>query len=75
MLTFLIVVFVIGYLTIALEHPLKIDKTATALLLGMTMWVIYTLGADTLVPIGAGEKFASFAHENPNLPLHQQALQ
>ena len=75
MLTFLIIIFVIGYLTIALEHPLKIDKTATALLLGMAMWVIYTLGADTLVPIGAGEKFASFAHENPNLPLHQQALQ
>lgn len=75
MLTFLIIVFVIGYLTIALEHPLKIDKTATALLLGMAMWVIYTLGADTLVPIGAGEKFVSFAHENPNLPLHQQTLQ
>ena len=44
----LVVVFVIGYLLIALEHPIKIDKSATALLLGMVMWVLFILGADAL---------------------------
>lgn len=44
----LVVVFVIGYLLIALEHPIKIDKSATALLLGMVMWVLFILGADSL---------------------------
>ena len=44
----LVVVFIIGYLLIALEHPIKIDKSATALLLGMVMWVIFILGADAL---------------------------
>ena len=44
----LVAVFVIGYLGIALEHPLKIDKSATALLLGMVMWVLFILGADAL---------------------------
>ncbi|GHT02274.1 sodium:proton antiporter [Bacteroidia bacterium] len=36
----MIVVFVIGYVFIALEHPLHINKTATALLLGTIMWVL-----------------------------------
>ena len=44
----LVVVFIIGYLFIALEHPVKIDKSATALLLGMVMWVLFILGADAL---------------------------
>jgi len=45
MITTLIVLFFIGYLAIALEHPLKVDKTATALMLGMLLWIIYALGA------------------------------
>ena len=39
MFTLMIVVFVIGYICIALEHPLGINKSATALLLGTLMWV------------------------------------
>lgn len=42
MFTIMIVVFVIGYACIALEHPLGINKTATALLLGTLMWVFLT---------------------------------
>jgi Na+/H+ antiporter NhaD/arsenite permease-like protein len=40
-----ILVFVIGYLAIALEHPIKINKTASALLTGVLCWTIYALGA------------------------------
>ena len=40
---FIIVIFVIGYACIALEHPLKINKTATALLLGVLVWTILAL--------------------------------
>lgn len=78
MIVLLLVIFVIGYLAITLEHPLKVDKTATALLLGMTMWVIYALGAESIVPAAAGGKFDLFLQENPSaasLPLHQQTLQ
>lgn len=42
MFILMIVVFVIGYACIALEHPLHINKTATALLLGSLMWVCLT---------------------------------
>jgi len=40
MFIIMIVVFVIGYICIALEHPLHINKSATALLLGTLMWVL-----------------------------------
>ena len=78
MTTILIVIFCVGYLGIALEHPLKIDKTATALLLGMVLWVVYALGADSIVPIAAGEHFQRFLSDHPDLanePLHKQALE
>jgi NhaD family Na+/H+ antiporter len=37
----LILIFIIGYLAIALEHPIKINKTATALLTGVLCWTVY----------------------------------
>ena len=74
MLTSLIVIFVIGYLAIALEHPLKIDKTASALLLGMLMWCVYALGADAIVPFIHGDELKAYV-EGPSLAkeslLHQ----
>lgn len=35
-----VLIFVIGYLAIAFEHPLKLNKTATALITGVSIWVI-----------------------------------
>lgn len=39
----LVVVFILGYLAIAFEHPLKINKTAPALLIGSLMWSIWAV--------------------------------
>jgi NhaD family Na+/H+ antiporter len=39
----LIAVFILGYAAIAFEHPLKINKTAPALLIGTLMWAIWAL--------------------------------
>jgi len=41
----LILVFIVGYLAIALEGPLKLDKAASALLTGVTCWLIYFLNS------------------------------
>lgn len=38
-----VVIFIIGYLAIAFEHPLKINKTASALVTGVLVWVVYAL--------------------------------
>jgi len=43
MLTLIAIIFVLGYIAIALEHPLKINKTATALLIGVLTWTVYIL--------------------------------
>lgn len=43
MLTTLIIIFIIAYLVIALEHPLKINKAATALAGAGLMWTVYAL--------------------------------
>jgi Na+/H+ antiporter NhaD/arsenite permease-like protein len=36
-------IFGLGYLAIAFEHPLKINKTASALLTGVLVWVVFAL--------------------------------
>jgi len=43
MLTALVVVFVVAYAAIALEHPLKINKSASALVGAGLLWTIYAL--------------------------------
>lgn len=45
------VAFSIGYLCIAFEHPLRIDKAAAAILTAVVCWTLLVLGADTLVPL------------------------
>jgi Na+/H+ antiporter NhaD/arsenite permease-like protein len=44
MLTGVIVCFIIGYLTIAFEHPLKLDKTVPALVMGALCWAMISIG-------------------------------
>lgn len=43
----IIAVFVIGYLAIALEHPIKINKTATALITGALCWALLALSGSS----------------------------
>jgi len=40
----IVTVFVIGYLMIVFEHPLKLDKTVPALLMGALCWAVISLG-------------------------------
>lgn len=48
MTTFLITaIFIVGYICIAFEHPLKINKAASALITGVLCWTIYILHADS----------------------------
>ncbi|MAJ98556.1 MAG: sodium:proton antiporter [Flavobacteriales bacterium] len=44
---FIITIFCLGYLAIALEHPIKIDKAATALITGVTIWTFYVISGET----------------------------
>jgi len=44
MIASIILVFVIGYLSIVFEHPLKLDKTVPALGMSAIMWAILAVG-------------------------------
>ena len=48
MFTLIIIIFVVGYAVIALEHPLHVNKAAPALLTGMLIWTVIMVGHDQL---------------------------
>jgi len=63
----MIILFVVGYLCIALEHPLKVNKAAFALFLGVMMWVLYVIAGESIFDIThytAG--FEEFKLDHPN---------
>ena len=43
MLTALVAIFVIAYAAIALEHPIKINKSASALIAAGLLWTVYAM--------------------------------
>lgn len=40
----IILIFIIGYLSITLEHPLKLDKTVPALIMAALIWAVLAIG-------------------------------
>ncbi|MFC7356594.1 sodium:proton antiporter NhaD [Jejudonia soesokkakensis] len=40
----IILIFIIGYLSITLEHPLKLDKTVPALIMAALIWAVLAVG-------------------------------
>jgi len=44
MIALVITLFVIGYLSITLEHPLRLDKAVSALLMATVLWAVIALG-------------------------------
>ncbi|MGL5771933.1 MAG: sodium:proton antiporter NhaD, partial [Bacteroidales bacterium] len=77
MITWMIVLFLAGYTCIAMEHPLKIDKAATALLTGMLLWIMYIAYSIHVVPeVSAGEfnHFIQTHSELTNASLWEQCV-
>lgn len=63
----MVVVFVLGYIAIALEHPLKVDKAASALIIGTLCWVLYILGAEDILHMGLSPSWEAFLAANPDV--------
>ncbi len=77
MVTSMIILFVIGYLLITLEHKTHINKAATATILGMVLWVMYMFCPETLISTSSADAFKHFLDTNPDaskLPLAQQCI-
>lgn len=52
MLTAIVLVFVLAYAAIALEHPIKINKSASALLGAGLLWTLYALATTDAAKVG-----------------------
>ena len=63
----MVVIFILGYAAIALEHPIKIDKAATALLIGSLTWVAYIMGATDIFHSGVSVAWNNFVANNPSM--------
>lgn len=63
MVTLLVVIFVLAYAAIALEHPLKVNKSASALIGAGLLWTVYALamGNPQLVSEHLGESLMGTA--------------
>lgn len=67
MITLIIILFIIGYLGIAFEHQIKINKAAIALLTGVLIWTIYITGAPLIAPLLNAESFHHFVSTTPGI--------
>ncbi|WP_222984980.1 sodium:proton antiporter NhaD [Flagellimonas meishanensis] len=78
--TLLIIIFVVGYLAITLEHNLKIDKLIPALAMMAVLWALMAFGIDgfnTWFDSGKHallENFSSFGHEEKMHILEETLL-
>lgn len=63
MVTALVIIFVIAYAAIAFEHPIKINKSASALLGAGLLWTVYALATNDHSTVGhqLSESLASTA--------------
>ena len=71
----MVLVFLIGYFFIAIEHRVGIDKAAVALLTGGILWVLYILLSPLTVPNVFHVHFHEFVADNNGvniLPLIEQ---
>lgn len=62
MYVMMVVVFILGYLAIALEHNIHVDKAASALLTAAILWTLLMLGADVLLAGGDVANMTNMAH-------------
>jgi len=72
----MILVFIIGYICIAIEHKLQVDKAAIALITAVVLWVIYILFTPLSAISVSADSFREYLSHNPSvasLPLIDQA--
>ncbi len=68
MFELMIIVFILGYIGIALEHTININKAATALIIGTICWVLYIIGAEDILSMNLSSAWNSFS------TLHNETL-
>lgn len=63
----MVVIFVLGYTAIALEHPIKVDKAVSALAIGTLVWVAFIFGAFDILIQGFSPSFNSYVADHEGI--------
>jgi Na+/H+ antiporter NhaD/arsenite permease-like protein len=63
----ILLIFILGYIAIALEHPLKIDKAATALIIGVLTWTVYILNVEQILGMGFSPAWEEFGQKTKDI--------
>ncbi|WP_394669862.1 sodium:proton antiporter NhaD [Halosquirtibacter xylanolyticus] len=66
MFSLMLIVFIIGYLAIIFESNIKISKTASALFMGVAVWVVYSLNGFDILSLGYSHSWHEFLSTHPN---------
>ncbi|MBP5306593.1 MAG: sodium:proton antiporter NhaD [Paludibacteraceae bacterium] len=72
MIVFMIILFLVGYFCIAMEHPFKVNKAASALLMAALLWTAYILYAPTFLP--GVDEFREWMSSHPMGDMHDQVV-
>ncbi len=72
MIVLMIVLFLMGYVCIAMEHSLKVNKSATALVLCAVLWTLYIFHAQDMLP--GSQEFEAFATTLTDGTLHDKVV-
>jgi len=67
MIVVLVAIFILGYIAIVFEHPLKLDKTVPALIMGALIWACISLGHLDVVgiPHDAAQEISEAVQSSP----------
>ncbi len=67
----IVVVFILGYILITLENPIKIDKAGTALLTGVLCWLVLSSGIEHMPVYSVN----SLIHTDPQAFIHSSLFE
>lgn len=72
MLVVMVVLFLLGYTAIAMEHKININKAASALILCCLLWMVYIFAAPNL--IGNSAELIEYAKNNSELSFKENVF-
>ncbi len=72
MLVVMVVLFLLGYTAIAMEHKININKAASALILCCLLWMVYIFAAPNL--IGNSTELIEYAKNNSELSFKENVF-
>ncbi len=70
----MVIIFVLGYTAIALEHPLKLEKAASALIIGALTWTVYALNSVDILSLGHSNTWNELINGYSMSPEHLQEM-